>query len=282
MKIEAYDVTFENFTPDCGMVLYQDIEDKILPYRRKFLAEIKGEVDRLRSELELLNSLDSDVHQIRKGAEGLSAKLDSDSGRKIHSLLLAESEGTEPDAGRCETADGFITWLRECQERKSEIDGLLSAAKAKVEGELEEYLTTLGGNETVCSFYEDVLQLMRGLFIFDHAANKYKNKICRDMIKLISECRQLSEKLLSGPGRAGLTPDEVNLASGISCSCDGFLKFFRRFKEVVADAGVEKATATIGHRVKDRHAWSMYVRQESQGVCQWHRVSPGGRFPVGR
>ena len=123
---------------------------------------------------------------------------------------------------------------------------------------------------------------MRGLFIFDHAANKYKNKICRDMIKLISECRQLSEKLLSGPGRAGLTPDEVNLASGIISSYDGFLKFFRRFKEIVADAGVEKATATIGQRVKNRHAWSMYVRQESQGVCQWHRVWPGDRFRTGR
>ena len=282
MKIEAYDVTFENFTPDCGMELYRDIEDKILPYRRKFLAEIKGEVDRLRSELELLNSLDSDVRQIRKGAEGLSAKLDSDSGQELHSLLLAESEGAEPDAGRRETINGFITWLRECQERKSDIDGLLSAAKAKVEGEFEECLTTLGGDETVCSFYEDVLQLMRGLFIFDHAANKYKNKICRDMIKFISECRQHSEKLLSGPGRASLVPEEVNLASGILSSCGDFLKFFRRFKEIAADAGVEKAAATIGQRVKNRNAWSMYVRQESQGVCQWHRVSPGGHFPVGR
>lgn len=282
MKMETYDVTFENFTPDCGMALYQDIEDVILPCRRKDLAEIKGKVDRLRSELELLNSLDSDVRQIQKGAKGLSAKLDSDSGQKIRSLLLVESEGAEPDAGRRETVNGFIAWLRGCIERRTDIDGLLGVAKAKVESGVEEALTTLGGVETVCSFYEDVLQLMRGLFVFDHAANKYKNKICRDMIKLISECRQLSEKLLSGPGRASLESEEVNLASGIISSCDGFLKFFRRFKEIAADAGVEKATATIGQRVKDRHAWSMYVRQESQGVCQWHCVSPGGHFPVGR
>ena len=282
MKMETYDVTFENFTPDCGMALYQDIEDVILPCRRKDLAEIKGKVDRLRSELELLNSLDLDVRQIQKGAKGLSAKLDSDSGQKIRSLLLVESEGTEPAVGRTEAVNGFITWIRECQGRKSDFDGLLSAAKAKVESAIEDALATFGGVETVCSFYEDVLQLMRGLFVFDHAANKYKNKICRDMIKLISECRQLSEKLLSGPGRASLESEEVNLASGIISSCDGFLKFFRRFKEIAADAGVEKATATIGQRVKDRHAWSMYVRQESQGVCQWHCVSPGGHFPVGR
>ena len=52
------------------------------------------------------------------------------------------------------------------------------------------------------------------------------------------------------------------------------LKFFRRFKEIAADAGVEKAAAPIGQRVKNRHAWSMFVRRESQGACQWHRVSP--------
>ena len=138
MKIEPYDVTFENFTPDCGMALYQDIEDVMLPYRRKDLAEIKGKVDRLRSELELLNSLDSDVRQIQKGAKGLSAKLDSDSGQKIRSLLLVESEGTEPAVGRTEAVNGFITWIRECQGRKSDFDGLLSAAKAKVESAIED------------------------------------------------------------------------------------------------------------------------------------------------
>lgn len=46
-----------------------------------------------------------------------------------------------------------------------------------------------------------------------------------------------------------------------------------------SSSGVKVSFPLLG---SEPYPWSMYVRQESRGACLWHRVSPGGHFPVGR
>jgi len=254
--METYGVTFEHFQPDWGLENYRRIEQETVLKCRAILQEHERLLKRSKAGLERLLTAKAAVKSLIQSAGELDSLVNAVSDGDAVSLhdLLACPEldlGKPEDVERKESLSRVEGWISQAKTRRSDIDSLFGFAQ-----EVAEYKIQFGERQVrewlaMCEFYEKSLAVQRGGYVFDHAEKKFKTRICRDMIKLLSEVVRLGDIV-----RNAIIKDdggEVEEDSSVTRLYDDathLLKFYREFKALVADIGVENACDMI---VKRKH-----------------------------
>ena len=253
--METYGVSFDGFQPTCGWQMYRNVEEHMIPNLRSEVERYRKLRDKASEELAALKSLEADVTGLCKGREGLAAKLQRRTGADTTTLSDLITDGIAP-AQSDESAiwKGLVSWLDESKSPIEQIASFYETTCARTEYALhfcEEYITEYGN---AIRFWTQTLELERAHWVFEKAELKYKTKICREIVKSLSEyvgeCRAQLGWLETGHDAEVLkdTPMREEL-EWLLRESTADLAYYRQIKSDIAEFGVEDAIARSSRKV---------------------------------
>jgi len=254
--METYGVTFEVFQSDWGLEYYRRIEEKAIPECRAVLGEHERLLKRSKAGLDRLLAAKAAVKSLIQSADELdslvSTVADGDA-VSLHDLLACSDldQGRPEDVERKEALSRVEGWIAQTKICRSDIDSLFGFAQEVAEYKIQVCERHVREWRAMFEFYEKSLEAQRGGHVFDHAEKRYKTRICRDMIKLLSEVVRLGDVVRNTIAKDGDGEvDENTSVAGLYDDATHMLKFYREFKTLVADIGIDDACDMI---VKRKH-----------------------------
>ena len=259
--METYGVSFEGFEPSCGWPFYKHIRDEFLP-------KLKAEVERWRklcdtfvNEGTLLKQFNADCETLAKCHEGMMVRLrtafsegmglsETSTLDEIMPLGVQEAkqDGAEVETKRTWTE--LSSWLKEANSFVKEMSIYNAYARERADCALGMFQTCVESTEADIRFWEHTLGLQKSYWVFEKAELKYKTKICREIVKSLSDyigdCREQmgrydEEKRASDP-----------LFEDIKWLFDESQKdivYYRQLKADIATVGVKKALKHSSRKV---------------------------------
>ena len=253
--METYGVSFDGFLPTCGWPMYRNVEEHMIPNLKSEVERYRKLRDKASEELVALKSLEADVTGLCKGREGLAAKLQMRAGDDKPTLSDLVTKGIATTQSDESAAwEGLVSWLDESKSPVEQIASFYEKACARTEYALhfcEEYITEY---ENAIRFWTQTLELERAHWVFKKAELKYKTKICREIVKSLSEyvgdCRAQLVWLETGHDAEMLkdTPMREDL-EWLLRESTADLAYYRQIKSDIAEFGVEDAIARSSRKV---------------------------------
>lgn len=254
--METYGVTFENFQSDWGLEYYRRIEQEAVPECKAVLQERERVLKRAKAGLDRLLTAKAAVKSLIRSADELDPLVSAVSNGdavSLHDLLACSDldQGNPEDVERKEALSRVEKWIVQTKTCRSDIDLLFCFAQEVAEYKIQVCERQVREWRAMCEFYEKSVEAQRGGYVFDHAEKRYKTRICRDMIKLLSEVVRLGDVVRNTIAKDGDGEvDENTSVAGLYDDATHMLKFYREFKSLVADVGIDNACDMI---VKRKH-----------------------------
>ena len=245
--METYGVTFEGFRPDWGIDYYRRIEQVALPKCDESIARLERKLMQVRGKLERLRCAKSTVRVLVQAAqdlESLSLSPEGDDALSLPEILSCpELDANRPeDRKRRESVDRVKEWMAQTQGCREDIAGLFEFAQEVAAYSVRFCERQITSFKTLREFYVKSMEVQRGCHVFDHADRRYKTAICRDMIRLLSEvCRLGAIVLMSEKRENGGAVDGESSIAFLREDANRLYGFFRAFKKLVSDVGVDEA-----------------------------------------
>ena len=253
--METYGVSFDGFQPTCGWQMYRNVEEHMIPNLKSEVERYRKLRDKASKELAALKSLEADVTGLCKGREGLAAKLRMHAGDDTATLsdLMTNGIATAQNDERAHW-EGLVSWLDESKSPVEQIASFYETACARTEYALHFCEECMTEYENAIRFWTQTLELERAHWVFEKAELKYKTKICREIVKSLSEyvgdCRAQLVWLETGHDAEVLkdTPMREEL-EWLLRESTADLAYYRQIKSDIAEFGVEDAIARSSRKV---------------------------------
>lgn len=259
--METYGVSFDGFEPSCGWPFYRHINDEFLP-------ELKAEVERWRklrdtfdNECTLFKHFNDDLEMLTRCHEGmmvrLRTKFSEGIGKSEMSTLdeimplgvqEAKQDGEQVESHR--TWPELSSWLYEANSLVKEMSVYNAYARKRAVCAVGIFENCFESAQSDIRFCEQTLELQKAYWVFEKAELKYKTKICREIVKLLSDyigdCRgQLSrydeEKRATDPRYKDI--------KWLYDEAQEDLAYYRQIKADIADVGVGEALKHSSRKV---------------------------------
>lgn len=253
--METYGVSFDGFQPTCGWQMYRNVEEHMIPNLKSEVERYRKLRDKASKELAALKSLEADVTGLCKGREGLAAKLRMHAGDDTATLsdLMTNGIATAQNDERAHW-EGLVSWLDESKSPVEQIASFYETACARTEYALHFCEECMTEYENAIRFWTQTLELERAHWVFEKAELKYKTKICREIVKSLSEyvgeCRAQIGWLETGHDAEVLkdTPMREDL-EWLLREATADLAYYRQIKSDIATVGIDEALRLSSRKV---------------------------------
>ena len=249
--METYGVSFEGFQPSCGWPMYKHTEEELIPYLKNAVVQWRERRDAVANERAALKGLKADLEGMMKSRDGLIAKLQAKipgGATKVNDVMPLAVK-----AAKVETSGSWqelASWLDEAKTPLEQIALFYKYACERADFDLGFFENCLESTEIDIRFWERTLELQRAYWVFEKAELKYKTKICREIVKAltdyIGDCRE----------QLGRFDDEESKKSAAYEDIEWLLKeaeadiaYYRQIKADISELGVEEAVAHSSRKI---------------------------------
>lgn len=249
--MKTYGVSLDGFVPSCGWPMYKHTEEELIPYLRNEVVQWRERRDAAANERAALRGLKADLEGMMKSRDGLVAKLQaniSGSKTKVNDVMPLAVK-----AAKIETSSTWrelASWLDEAKTPLEQIALFYKHACERADFDLDTFENCLESTEIDIRFWERTLELQRAYWVFEKAELKYKTKICREIVKAltdyIGDCRE----------QLGRFDDEESKKSAAYEDIEWLLKeaeadiaYYRQIKADISELGVEEAVAHSSRKI---------------------------------
>ena len=250
--METYGVNFDGFEPSCGWAMYKHTEEELIP-------NLKAEVERWRvrrdgaaSERAALKGLKSDFEGLSKARDGLAGKLKAKiSGREITVNDVMPLGVQEEKIKTSSSWQELSSWLDAARSPVEQMGLFYKHACERTDYNLAFFENLVESTEVDIRFWERTLELQRAYWVFEKAEHKYKTKICRELVKALSDyigdCREQLGRYDRDEDKKSALYEDIEWLFN---EAQEDLAYYRQIKADIAAVGVEEALKQSSRKVR--------------------------------
>ena len=250
--METYGVSFEGFEPSCGWPMYKHTEEELIPYLKNEVVRWRERRDAAASERTAIKGIGADLEGMMKSRDGLVAKLGAKvpgSGTKVNDVMpLAVKEAKVATSS---SWDELASWLDASKSPLDQIALFYKYAYGRADFDLDFFENCLESTEIDIRFWERTLELQRAYWVFEKAELKYKTKICRELVKALSDyigdCREQLGRFEGKDCSASALYEDIKW---LFDEAEADLAYYRQIKADIAEVGIEEALRHSSRKVK--------------------------------
>lgn len=252
MLMETYGVNFDGFEPSCGWAMYKHTEEELIP-------NLKAEVERWRvrrddaaNERAALKGLKSDFEGLSKARDGLAGKLKAKiSGREITVNDVMPLGVQEEKIKTSSSWQELSSWLDAARSPVEQMGLFYKHACERADYNLAFFENLVESTEVDIRFWEQTLELQRAYWVFEKAEYKYKTKICRELVKALSDyigdCREQLGRYDRDEDKKSTLYEDIEWLFN---EAQEDLVYYRQIKADIAAVGVEEALKQSSRKVR--------------------------------
>ncbi len=257
MPVETYGVNFEGFEPCCGWPSYNDWVEKIIPCEKSELALWQKILEDRQKKLATIKEIQSELGAIKNGCQRLLARFVQQETRPEYAIMQQVHEKLKHSKSvvSVDVSSEVRSWLVQADPSVERFEGLYAMSIELVEKAVAEAATIVEELKNCLRFWEHALEVMKMHYVFEQAEMRYKTKICREIVKELTnfcaEGRCLTWWMqTSEHGRevAGTAMDED--AQWLLENAEEDLKYYRQIKADIAANGLEVALKQSTRKVR--------------------------------
>ena len=249
--METYGVSFEGFQPSCGWPMYKHTEEELIPYLKNEVMRWRERRDAAAKERAALKGLKADLEGMMKSRDGLVAKLQakiSGSETKVNDMMPLAVKAAEIKTSS--TWQELASWLDESKTPLEQIELFYKYACGRADFDLDFFENCLESAEIDIRFWERTLELQRAYWVFEKAELKYKTKICRELVKALSDyigdCREQLGRFNEDEGAKTALHEDIEW---LFEEAEADLAYYRQIKADIAEVGIEEALRHSSRKV---------------------------------
>ena len=249
--METYGVSFEGFEPSCGWAMYKHTEEELLPNLKAEVVRWRVRRDEAANERAALKGLKADLEGMAKSRDGLVGKLRA----KISGCATTVNDVMPLGVKEAEVVthgswQELSSWLDAAKSSIEQIGSFYMHACERADYNLGFFDNLVESTEVDIRFWERTLELQRAYWVFEKADHKYKTKICREIVKALSDyigdCReQLGRYDREEDKKSSLYEDIQWLFN----EAQEDLAYYRQIKADIAAVGIEEALKNSSREV---------------------------------
>lgn len=241
--METYGVSFEGFEPSCGWAMYKHTEEELLPNLKAEVVRWRVRRDDAASERVALKGLKADLEGMAKSREGLAVKLQakiSGSDTKVNDVIPLGVK--EAEAETQSSWQELSSWLDAAKLPIEQLGLFYKHACERVDYNLGFFENLVESTEVDIRFWERTLELQRAYWVFERAEHKYKTKICRELVKALSDyigdCREQMGRYDREEDKKTALYEDIQWLFN---EAQKDIVYYRQIKADIAAVGIEEA-----------------------------------------
>ena len=241
--MEMYGVSFEGFEPSCGWPMYKHTEEELIPHLKNEVVRWRERRDEAANERTALKGLKADLEGMMKSRDGLVAKLQAKiSGRdaKVNDVMPLAVKVAKIKTPS--TWQDLSSWLDESKSPLEQIALFYKHACERADFDLDFFENCVASTEMDIRFWERTLELQRAYWVFEKAELKYKTKICRELVKALSDyigdCREQLGRFEGKDSSASALREDIEW---LFDEAKAELAYYRQIKSDIPAVGIEEA-----------------------------------------